>query len=96
MDLKSPREVYGMFLVVRVAGMPGKTSMSGNGWSLEEIPAEEEILACWGGSPGRPGRKPWAAGEEALGGRGGSRWAAGEASWKPESSSRGPPWGGPR
>ena len=30
----------------------------------------------------RPGRKPWAAGEEALGGRGGGRWAAGgEAGW---------------
>ena len=58
--------------IVRVAGMPGKTS----------IPGEEEILGGRGGSPGRLGRKPWAAGEEALGGRGGRRWAAGEASWK--------------
>ena len=54
-----------MFLVVRVAGMPGKTSNSGNEWSR-------------GGDPGLPGRKPWAAGEEALG-AGRRPWAAGEA-----------------
>ena len=53
-----------------MAGMPGKISKSGNEWSLEEIPAEEEILAGRGGSP-----------EEALGGRGGGRWAAGEGGW---------------
>ena len=43
--------------------MPGPISKPGNEWSLEEIPAEEEILAGRGG--------------EALGGRGGGRWAAG-------------------
>ena len=35
-DLKRPREVYGIFF-----GMPGKTSKSRNEWSLEEILAEE-------------------------------------------------------
>ena len=79
--------------------MPEPISKSGNEWSLEEIPAEEEILAGRGGSP-----------EEALGGRGGGRWAAGEAvggrggGWaapgrlpgKADFPSRGPPWGGPR
>ena len=47
--------------------MPEPISKSGNEWSLEEIPAEEEILAGRGGSPGRPGRRPWAAGEAAAG-----------------------------
>ena len=42
------------------------------------IPVEEEILAGRGGSPGRPGRRPWAAEEDGLGGRGGGRWAAGK------------------
>ena len=73
--------------------MPEPISKSGNEWSLEEIPAEEEILAGRGGSP-----------EEALGGRGGGRWAAGEGGWvapgnppgEADFSSRGPPWGGPR
>ena len=71
-----------MFLIVRVAGMPGKTSMSGNEWSLEEIPAEEEILAGRGGSPGRPGRRPWAAGEAAAGRPGGRLGGSGEAPWR--------------
>ena len=62
--------------------MPGKTSMSGNEWSLEEIPAEEEILAGRGGSPGRPGRRPWAAGEAAAGRPGGRLGGSGEASWR--------------
>ena len=82
--------------IARMAGMLRKFSKFGNEWSLEEIRAEEEI---W-----RPGRKPWAAGEEALGGRGGGRWAAGGGGWaapgKPpggaEFSSWGAPWGGPR
>ena len=44
--------------------MPGKTSMSGNEWSLEEIPAEEilvageEALGRRGGGPGQPGTRP--------------------------------------
>ena len=84
--------MYGIFLgsrIMRVAGMPGKSSKCGNEWSLEEIPAEEEILAGRGGSPGRPGRRPWAAGEAAAGRPGRS---PGEAEFSP----RGPPWGGPR
>ena len=47
--------------------MPEPISKSGNEWSLEEIPAEEEILAGRGGSPGRPGRRPWAGGEAEAG-----------------------------
>ena len=62
--------------------MPGKTSMSGNEWSLEEIPAEEEILAGRGGSRGRRGRRPWAAGEAAAGRPGGRLGGSGEAPWR--------------
>ena len=88
--------VWHILRIARMAGMPGKISKSGNEWSLEEIPAEEEVLARRkevlggrGGGPGRPGRRP-------LGGRGGG-WAVpeklpGEAEFSP----RGPPWGGPR
>ena len=62
--------------------MPGKFSKSGNEWGLEEISAEEEILAGRGGSPGRPGRRPWAAGEAAAGRLGGRLGGSGEASWR--------------
>ena len=65
-----------------MAGMPGKSSKSGNEWSLEEIPAEEEILAGRGGSPGRPGRRPWAAGEAAAGRPGRRLGGSGEATWR--------------
>ena len=74
--------------------MPGKTSMSGNEWSLEEIPAEEEILAGRGGSPGRPGRRPWAAGEAAAGRPGGRLGGSGEASWEAGISPPGASVGG--
>ena len=46
--------------------MPEPISKSGNEWSLEEIPAEEEILAGRGGSSGRPGRS---SGESSWRGR---------------------------
>ena len=72
-----------------MAGMPGKISMSGNEWSLEEIPAEEEILGGRGGGPGRPGGRP-------LGGRGGGWAAPGNLLGELENPPRGPPWGGPR
>ena len=65
-----------------MAGMPGKSSKSGNEWSLEEIPAEEEVLAGRGGSTGRPGMRPWAAGEGAAGRPGKRLGVAGEASWR--------------
>ena len=90
MDLRRPKEVDGIFFGVREwPECPRKCS-------LEEIPAEEEILAA--------GRKPWAAGEEALGGRGGGHWAAGgEAGWprgglleKPNPPPGGFRGGGPR
>ena len=96
MELKRLREMYVIFcecasgrsaranLEVRKLMEPGK------------IPAEEEILAGRGGSPGRPGGRPWAAGGEAAG-RPGGGWAApwnlpGELEFLP----RGPPRGGPR
>ena len=60
--------------------MPGKILKYGNEWSLQEIPAEEEILGGREGSPGRPGRRPWAAGE-AAGRPGGRLGGSGEASW---------------
>ena len=46
-----------------------------------KIPAEEEILAGRGGSPGRPGRRPWAAEEAAAGRPGRTLGSSGEASW---------------
>ena len=49
--------------------MPEPISKSGNEWSLEEIPAEEDILAGRGEALGRPGRRPWAAGEAEAGWR---------------------------
>ena len=62
-----------------MAGMPGKISKSGNEWSLEEIPAEEEILA---------------AREEALGGRGGRLGGSGEVSWRSRNLAPGASVGG--
>ena len=69
---------------------------SGNEWSLEEIRAEDEILAGRGeilggrgGGPGRPGGRP-------LSGRGGGWAAPGRPPGEAEFPSRGPPWGGPR
>ena len=95
MDLKRPREVYGIFLGLREwPEFPKKKSMSGNEWSLEEIPAEEEILAGRGGSPGRPGRRPWAAGEAAAGRPGGRLGGSGEASWEAGISPPGASVGG--
>ena len=46
-----------------------------------KIPAEEEILAGRGGSPGRPGGRPWAAGGEAAGRPGGRLGGSVESSW---------------
>ena len=46
-----------------------------------KIPAEEDILAGRGGSPGRPGGRPWAAGGEAAGRPGGRLGGSVESSW---------------
>ena len=48
-----------------------------------KIPAEEEILAGRGGSPGRPGGRPWAAGGEAAGRPGGKLGGSVESTWGP-------------
>ena len=89
MELRRLREMYVIFcecasgrsaranLEVRKLMEPGK------------IPAEEDILAGRGGSPGRPGGRP-------LGGRGGGWAAPGRPPGEAEFPSRGPPWGGPR
>ena len=93
MELRRLREMYVIFcecasgrsaranLEVRKLMEPGK------------IPAEEEILAGRGGSPGRPGGRPWAAGGRPLGGRGGG-WAGpwnlpGELEFSPQGASVG-------
>ena len=80
MELRRLREMYVIFcecasgrsaranLEVRKLMEPGK------------IPAEEEILAGRGGSPGRPGGRPWAAGGEAAGRPGGRLGGSEEAS----------------
>ena len=88
--------VWHILRIARMAGMPGQISKPGNEWSLEEIPAEEEILVAGekalgrrGGGPGRPGRRP-------LGGRGGGWAAPGRPPGEAEFSPRGPPCGGPR
>jgi hypothetical protein len=81
MELRRLREMYVIFcecasgrsaranLEVRKLMEPGK------------IPAEEEILAGRGGSPGRPGGRPWAAGGEAAGRPGGRLGGSVESSW---------------
>ena len=89
MEVKRLREVYVIFLglcaranlEIRELMEPGK------------IPAEEEILA---GRGGRPGRRPWAAGEAAAGRPGGRLGGSGSPPGEAEFPSQGPPWGGPR
>ena len=59
-----------------------------------KIPAEEEILAGRGGSPGRPGGRPWAAGGEAAGRPGGRLGGSVESSWGAGISPQGASVGG--
>ena len=76
MDLKRPREVYGIFLGLgEWPECPGKSR-------------SPEMNGAWRRS--RPRRRSWPAGEEALGGRGGGPGrpgrrrlgGSGEASWR--------------
>ena len=86
MEVKRLREVNVIFLGwCEWPECPGQSrSPEINGaW---EDPGREEILAGRGGSPGRPGGRPWAAGGEAGRGRGSFL-----GSWN--FLPRGPPWG---